>query len=65
MRLVNLKTNEQIVGKGKVFWPDTRGTEPYLTITVGDYKLFIEGEEELNSLFMAFAPSPNVKYLDI
>jgi len=65
MRIVNVKTNEQVQGEGKVFWPDTRGCEPFLTITVGNYELFIEGENELNEVFMAFAPIPDTKYLDI
>ena len=55
-------------GEGRVFWPDTRGNEPFLTITLGEgrrYVLFIEGVEELNELFKAFAPLPEEKYLDI
>lgn len=49
----------------KVFWPDTRGTEPFLTITVGDIVLYLEGMSELKELYMGFFPYPDDRYLDL
>lgn len=67
MRLVDLEqhTGPLAEGVGRVFWPDTRGMEPFLTVTVGHYRLYIEGFGELNNLFKAFAPEPETHYLDI
>jgi len=66
MRIHPEPSSEKLaVGIPEVFWPDTRGTEPFLKITVGDIILYLEGLAELNELFGAFAPLPDKHYLDL
>ncbi len=61
----NLARNINLAqGVPRIMWPSTRCTDPFLRIDCGEISIFFESPEELNELFMAFAPRPEVRYLD-